>query len=79
MQHFKEGMENRIYPPELQFNKTNGADIEHPFVDLHSSTSNEFVSSNIFNNHDIFDFGIVNFLLFWVVTITVLSFILFNE
>ena len=40
-----EGMVNRIYPPELQLNKTNTADTEAPFLDLHLSISNGFVSS----------------------------------
>ena len=30
-----EGMVNRIYPPELQLNKTNTADTDAPFFDLH--------------------------------------------
>ena len=29
-----EGMVNRIYPPELQLNKTNTSDTEAPFLDL---------------------------------------------
>ena len=40
-----EGMVNRIYPPELQLNKANTADTEAPFLDLHLSISNGFVSS----------------------------------
>ena len=40
-----EGMVNRIYPPELQFNKANTSDNEGPFLDLHLSISNGFVSS----------------------------------
>ena len=30
-----EGMVGRIYPPELQLNKTNASDTEAPFLDLH--------------------------------------------
>ena len=30
-----EGMVNRIYPPELPFNKANASDTEAPFLDLH--------------------------------------------
>ena len=58
-----EGMVNRIYPPELQLNKANTADTEAPFLDLHLSTSNGFVSSNIYDKRDDFDFDIhvVNF------------------
>ena len=40
-----EGMVNRIYPPELQLNKVNTSDTEAPFLDLHLSISNGFVSS----------------------------------
>ena len=56
-----EGMVNRIYPPELQLNKTNASDSEAPFLDLHSSISTGFVSSKIYDKHDDFDFDIVNF------------------
>ena len=52
-----EGMVNRIYPPELQLNKANTSDTEAPFLDLHLSISNGFVSSKC----DDFDFDIVNF------------------
>ena len=40
-----EGMVNRIYPPELQLNKANTSDTEAPFLDLHLSILNGFVSS----------------------------------
>ena len=56
-----EGMVNRIYPPELQLNKDNTADTEAPFLDLHLSISNGFVSSKIYDKRDDFDFDIVNF------------------
>ena len=56
-----EGMVNRIYPPELQLNKVNTSDTEAPFLDLHLSISNGFVSSKIYDKHDEFDFDIVNF------------------
>ena len=56
-----EGMVNRIYPPELQLNKVNTPDTEAPFLDLHLSTSNGFVSSKIYDKRDDFDFDIVNF------------------
>ena len=42
-----EGMVIQIYPPELQLNKTNSSDTEAPFLDLHISISNGFVSSKI--------------------------------
>ena len=56
-----EGMVNQIYPLELQLNKANTTDTEAPFLDLHLSIANGFVSSNFFNNRDHFDFDIVNF------------------
>ena len=56
-----EGMVNRIYPPELQLNKTNTSNTEAPFLDLHLSISNGFVSSKIYDKRDDFDFDIVNF------------------
>ena len=56
-----EGLVNRIYPPELQLNKTNTADTEAPFLDLYLSISNGFVSSKIYDKPDDFDFDIVNF------------------
>ena len=54
-------MVNRIYPPELQLNKANIFDTEAPFLDLHLSISNGFVSSKIYDKRDDFDFDIVNF------------------
>ena len=42
-----EGMVNQNYPPELQLNKGNTSDTEAPFLDLHLSISNGFVSSKI--------------------------------
>ena len=51
-----EGMVNQIYPPELQLNKANISDTEAPFLDLHLSAANGFVSFK----YD-FDFDIVNF------------------
>ena len=56
-----EGRVNRIYPPELQLNKANTSDTEAPFLDLHLSISNGFVSSKIYDKRDDFDFDIVNF------------------
>ena len=56
-----EGMDNRIYPPELQLNKSNTSDTEAPLLDLHLSISNGFVSSKIYDKRDYFDFDIVNF------------------
>ena len=56
-----EGMVNQIYPPELQLNKVNISDTEAPFLDLHLSVANGFVSSKIYDKRDDFDFDIVNF------------------
>ena len=55
-----EGMVNQIYPPELQL-KAYTSDTEAPFLDLHLSISNGFVSSKIYDKRDDFDFDIVNF------------------
>ena len=53
-------MVNQIYPPELQLNKAITSDTEAPFLDLHLSISNGFVSSKIYDKCDDFDFDIVN-------------------
>ena len=56
-----EGMVNRMYSHELQLNKANTSDTEAPFLDMHLSISNGFVSSKIYDKRDDFDFDIVNF------------------
>ena len=56
-----EGMVNQMYPPELQLNTANTSDTEAPFLDLHLSISNDFVSSKIYDKHDDFESDIVNF------------------
>ena len=56
-----EGMVNQIYPSELQINKANTSDTEAPFLDLHLSISNGFVSSKIYDKLNNFAFDIVNF------------------
>ena len=56
-----EGMVNRIYPPELQLNKANTSDTEAPFLNLHLSISNRFISSKSYGKRNDFDFKIVNF------------------
>ena len=58
-------MVNQNYTPELQLNKANTSDTEAPFLDLHLSISNGYVSSKIYDKRDDFDFDIVNFL-FWM-------------
>ena len=55
-----DGMVNQIYTPELQLNKGNTSDTEAPFLDLHLSISNGFVSSKFFDN-EMTDFDILNF------------------
>ena len=52
---------NKFIPPELQLNKANTTDTEVPFLDLHLSIANGFVSSKIYDKRDDFDFDIVNF------------------
>ena len=44
-----------------QLNKGNTSDTEAPFLDLHLSISNDFVSSKIYNKRVDFDFYIVIF------------------
>ena len=56
-----ERMVNQMYPPELQLDKANNSDTEAPFLFLHLSISNGFVSSKIYDKRDDFDFDIVNF------------------
>ena len=56
-----EGMVNQIYPPELQLKKANISDTEAPFLDLHLSVGNGFVSSKIYDKRDDFYFDIVKF------------------
>ena len=54
-------MVKQIHSPELQLNKANNTDTEDPFLDLHLSIANGFVSSKIYDKRDDFDFDIVNF------------------
>ena len=53
-----EDMVSRIYPPQLQLKK---ADTEAPFLNLHLTISNGFVSSKIYDKRDDFDLNRVNF------------------
>ena len=57
--NFFDSMANRIYPSELQLNKTNVSDIEISFLDLHLSISDGIVKTRIYDVRDDFDF--VNF------------------
>ena len=54
-------MVNQIYQLELQLNKANLSDTEAPFLDLHFTISDGFVSSKLYGKRDEFDFDIVNF------------------
>ena len=56
-----EGMVNQIYPPELQLNKAYTSDTEAPFLDLHLSISNGFVSSKFMINVMTLILIVVNF------------------
>ena len=44
-----------------QLNKVNSSDTEAPFLDLHLTNSDGFVSSKIYDKRDDFNFNIVNF------------------
>ena len=59
--NFFDNMVNRIYHSELQLNKANVSDAEASFLDLHSSISDGFVKTKIYDKQDDFDFDIVNF------------------
>ena len=48
-------MPNQIYPPESQLNRANASGTEAPFLDLHISMTNGFVSSKINDKRDDFD------------------------
>ena len=56
-----DGMVKQIYPAELQLNKANSSDTEAPFLDLHMTISDGFVSFKIYDKRDEFDFDIVKF------------------
>ena len=62
--NFFESMVNRIYPSELQLNKTNVSDTEASFFYLHLSISDGFVKTKIYDKRDDFDFDSVNFSIF---------------
>ena len=54
-------MVSQIYPAELQLNKANTSDAVASVIDLHSTISNDTVSTKIYDKRDDFDFEIVNF------------------
>ena len=51
-------MVDRIYPTELQLNRTNSSDTEAPFLVLNLCISN---GTKFYDKRDDFDFDIVNF------------------
>ena len=53
-------------------NKANSSDTEAPFLDLHLSVANGFVSSKFYDKRDDFDFDIVNFPFLMVTFLVVL-------
>ena len=54
-------MISQIYPLELQLNRANSSEVETPFLDLHLSISDGFISCKIDDKRNDFDFEIVNF------------------
>ena len=48
-------MVKQIYPSALQLNTANSSDTEDPFLDLHLTISDGFVSSKIYDKRDDFD------------------------
>ena len=53
---FFENLVSEIYPSEHQLNRANISDTEAAFLDLHSSISNDIVSTKFCDKHDDFDF-----------------------
>ena len=47
-------MVNQIYQPEQKLNKSNTSDTEAPFLELHQSISDDFVSFKIYDKRDVF-------------------------
>ena len=48
-----DGMVKQIYPSELQLNKVNSSETEAPFLDLHLTVSECFVSSKIYDKRGV--------------------------
>ena len=46
-------MVNQIYPPEQKLNEANTSDTEAPFLELHLSISDDFVSSKSCDKRDV--------------------------
>ena len=53
-----DGLISQIYPSEPQLNKANSSETKAPFLDLHLSILDEFISCKIYDKRD--DFEIVN-------------------
>ena len=58
---FFDGMVKQIYPLELQLNEAISSDTEAPFLGLHLTIADGFVSSKIYDKRDDYDFDILNF------------------
>ena len=54
-------MISQIYPSELQLNKVNSSETEAPFLNLHLSILDGFISCKIYDKRDDFDSEIFNF------------------
>ena len=54
-------MVDRIYLTELQLNRANSSDTEARFLDSNLCTSNDRVSTKIYDKRDDFDFDVVSF------------------
>ena len=57
-----EGLICQIFSSELQLSKANASETEDPFLDLHLSILDGFISCKIYDKRDDFDFEIVRFL-----------------
>ena len=56
-----DNMVSQIYPSELQLNRANTSDTKAAFLDLHLFTSNDIVSTKVYDKRDDFDFETVNY------------------
>ena len=56
-----DGLISQIYHSELQLNKAISSETEAPFLNLHLSILDGFISCKIYDKHDGFDLEIVNF------------------
>ena len=59
--YIRRNWSTKFNPPGLQLNKANTSDTEAPFLNLHLSIYNAFVSSKIYDKRDDFDFDTVIF------------------